>query len=128
MSNKEELESVKESYYQISLVFKVTRDVLNEVEDDSVVESRKILYDKLRSYFNSQEYEVFSSSVVIYQTQSDYSYLICYNSFIRGANKLPMDGYVTTGEIKESIKYEFIRFFESISLEYKLINIKSLHE
>lgn len=126
MSKKDELENIKESYYSIFLAFKVTRDVLNDISDDNVVSARTILYNKLNSYIYDQSYDVFSSRVVIYQTDDDFNYVIVYNSFIKESEKLPMDGYVSTRDIKDSIKNEFVKFFESISLDYKLVNIKSL--
>jgi hypothetical protein len=124
--NKEELENIKESYYSIFLAFKVTKDVLNEVNDENIVSARSILYKKINSCIPNQEYDVFNSTVVIYKTEDDFNYLIVYNSFIRNNEKFPMDSYVTTREVKDSIKNEFIEFFDSISLDYKLVNIKSL--
>lgn len=124
--NKDELENIKESYYSIFLAFKVTKDVLNDISDENIVSARQILYDKLNSYIYDQSYDVFSSRVVIYQTDDDFNYVIVYNSFIKESEKLPMDGYVFTRDVKDSIKNEFINFFESISLDYKLVNIKSL--
>lgn len=124
--NKDELENIKESYYSIFLAFKVTKDVLNDISDENIVSARQILYDKLNSYIYDQSYDVFSSRVVIYQTDDDFNYVIVYNSFIKESEKLPMDGYVFARDIKDSIKNEFINFFESISLDYKLVNIKSL--
>jgi dimeric dUTPase (all-alpha-NTP-PPase superfamily) len=126
--SKDELDNIKESYYSIFLAFEVTRDVLNDVDDDNVVAARDILYSKLNSYIPEQEYDVFSSRVVIYQDGSDYNYIIVYSSFIRGSERLPMEGYVDAREIKELIKNEFLEFFNSISLEYKLINVKSLNQ
>ena len=123
--NKDELENIKESYYSIFLAFKVTKDVLNDISDENIVSARQILYDKLNSYIYDQSYDVFSSRV-IYQTDDDFNYVIVYNSFIKESEKLPMDGYVFARDIKDSIKNEFINFFESISLDYKLVNIKSL--
>ena len=124
--NKDELENIKESYYSIFLAFKVTKDVLNDISDENIVSARQILYDKLNSYIYDQSYDVFSSRVVIYQTDDDFNYVIVYNSFIKESEKLPMDGYVFARDIKDSIKNEFINFFESITLDYKLVNIKSL--
>lgn len=124
--NKDELENIKESYYSIFLAFKVTKDVLNDISDENIVSARQILYDKLNSYIYDQSYDVFSSRVVIYQTDDDFNYVIVYNSFIKESEKLPMDGYVFARDIKDSIKNEFINFFESISLDYKLVSIKSL--
>lgn len=124
--NKDELENIKESYYSIFLAFKVTKDVLNDISDENIVSARQILYDKLNSYIYDQSYDVFSSRVVIYQTDDDFNYVIVYNSFIKESEKLPMDGYVFARDVKDSIKNEFINFFESISLDYKLVNIKSL--
>lgn len=124
--NKDELENIKESYYSIFLAFKVTKDVLNDISDENIVSARQILYDRLNSYIYNQSYDVFSSRVVIYQTDDDFNYVIVYNSFIKESEKLPMDGYVFTRDIKDSIKNEFINFFESISLDYKSVNIKSL--
>ena len=124
--NKDELENIKESYYSIFLAFKVTKDVLNDISDENIVSARQILYDKLNSYIYDQSYDVFSSRVVIYQTDDDFNYVIVYNSIIKESEKLPMDGYVFARDVKDSIKNEFINFFESISLDYKLVNIKSL--
>lgn len=124
--NKDELENIKESYYSIFLAFKVTKDVLNDISDENIVSARQILYDKLNSYIYDQSYDVFSSRVVIYQTDDDFNYVIVYNSFIKESEKLPIDGYVFARDVKDSIKNEFINFFESISLDYKLVNIKSL--
>lgn len=126
MNKKEQLENIKESYYTIFLTFKVTRDVLNEVEDDNIIEARNILYKKLNSLVPEQEYDVYSSTVMAYPTDDDYNYLIIYSSFIKGDDKLPFDGYVSTKEVVESIKNEFMAFFDSISLDYKLVNIKPL--
>ena len=124
--SKDVFKNVRESYYNIFLVFKVSKDVLNEMEDENIVTARNILYDRLNSFISEQEYDVFSSNVVIYQLEDEYNYLITYNSFIRNLDKLPMDGYVAVRDIKDSIKDEFIKFFDSISLEYKLLNIKAL--
>lgn len=126
MNKKDNLESIKESYYSIFLAFKVTKDILNEADDEGIIEARNSLYKKLSSHISNQEYDIFSSTVVVYQTEDDYNYLIVYNSFIRNSDRLPMDGYVTVRDAKESIKKEFIDFFDSISLDYEQINIKSL--
>lgn len=126
MNKKDKLEDIKESYYSIRLAFKVTRDVLNEVDDPNVVLAREVLYKKLGLHIPNPEYEVFSSTLVIYRTEDDLNYIIVYSSFVRNSERLPMDSYVTTNEIKESIRNEFINFFDSISIEYKLVNIKSL--
>lgn len=126
MNKKEQLENIKESYYSIFLSFKVTRDVLNEVDDDNVIEARNILYRKLNSLVPEHEYDVYSSTVMAYPTDDDYNYLIIYSSFIKGDDKLPFDGYVSTKDVVESIKSEFMSFFDSISLDYKLVNIKPL--
>lgn len=120
-----ELELIKESYYSIFLAFEVSKDVLNDTDID-VVTSRNLLYSKLNELIPSSEYETFSSSVVVYQIEDSYNYLITYSSFIRSNNRLPMDGYINTRSIKDEIKNEFIEFFNSINLEYKLVNIKSL--
>lgn len=120
-----ELELIKESYYSIFLAFEVSKDVLNDTDID-VVTSRNLLYSKINELIPSSEYETFSSSVVVYQIEDSYNYLITYSSFIRSNNRLPMDGYINTRSIKDEIKNEFIEFFNSINLEYKLVNIKSL--
>lgn len=126
MNRKEQLENIKESYYSIFLSFKVTRDVLNEVDDDNIIKARSILYKNLNALVPEQEYEVYSSTVMAYPTDDDYNYLIIYSSFIKGDDKLPFDGYVSTQEVVESIKNEFTNFFNSISLDYRLVNIKPL--
>lgn len=122
--NKDELENVKESYYSIFLAFKVASDALNSI-DENIAVARNILYDRINEYIPREEYGVFNTTVVIYQTD-DYDYIIAYEAFLRDLHKLPMDSYVNARDIKELIKGEFIKFFDSISLDYKLVNIKSL--
>lgn len=122
--NKNELENVKESYYSIFLAFKVTSDALNSIDED-IVTARNILYDRINGFIPHEEYGVFNTTVVIYQTD-DYDYVIAYEAFLRDLQRLPMHSYVDARDIKELIKNEFIQFFDSISLDYKLVNIKSL--
>lgn len=116
---------VSESYYSIFLAFEIDIDVLNDVGKE-ISEAREVLYRDLSKIIPVDEYDIFSSSLVSYQSEDNYNYLIVFSSFIKGSDKLPMNGYQQARGIKMKVKDEFVRFFTDMNIDYKLINTKLL--
>lgn len=116
---------VSESYYSIFLAFESPVDVLNDT-DEGIESARSVLYKDLSDSIPSDEYDIFSSSLVSYQSEENFNFLIVFSSFIKGSDKLPMSGYQKAREIREKVKNKFAQFFNDMGIEFKLINTKLL--
>ena len=114
---------MSDNYYNIKLSYEIPYNVLDS-QDPDIVQARDILYEKLNEI--PEKYERFSIKLVLYQLKDTYNYLVTYDAFFRSLNGLPMEEYVEAKELKERIKAEIEKFFNSIDCEYKQLNIKTL--
>ena len=101
---------MSDNYYNIKLSYEIPYNVLDS-QDPDIVQARDILYEKLNEI--PEKYERFSIKLVLYQLKDTYNYLVTYDAFFRSLNGLPMEEYVEAKELKERIKAEIEKFFNS---------------
>lgn len=114
------------SYYNIALSYEIPYNVFDTTTDQSKLDAKNHLFERLKGIVPQPKYEIFSIKLTVFQLRDTLNYIISFTVFFRSTEGLPMEEYVKARDVKDLAKKELEDFFSSIDCDYRQLNIKPL--
>lgn len=112
-------------YYQIHVVYEVPYNVFDDSNGSDVLKARDEIYGKLLNAI-PEKYEKFSAKLTLHQLRDNYNYIVCYEALFRSTEGLPMEEYVSSRGVKETVEKYLEEFFKAIDCDYRKLNVKTI--